>query len=279
MKKLLLIFSLILGIITQPVFAQEEKSVLIDTFPVNFSVSVGNTFNVNVAVGSEYSNTTFYYIFYGGPNERLDVIETKSKDYAFDINVTDNNLNCHNLPTFTVDEIGNGYFNSNYAFIPPDNPSGQYSLYVSFFFPDCSYNDTLISASKTISVFGIDPTPPLTPSPTPTLTISPISTLIPTSNIATPTQKITSTSTSVAQSPSSLTPTPTVDPKKFSLLKPTSKILASPTPNDILIPPDSFLAMIKAGSNPFSEKISDGDKDNIFVKNYSRNSKFKQRNS
>lgn len=63
MKKILLIFSLILGIFPHSILAQEEKSVLIDTFPANFSVSVGNTFGVNVAVGSEHPNTTFIIFF------------------------------------------------------------------------------------------------------------------------------------------------------------------------------------------------------------------------
>ncbi len=268
MKKILLIFSLILGIFSPSVFAEEEKSVLIDTFPSNFVVSVGNTFNVNIAIGSEHPNTTFYYIFYGGLGDNANTIETKSKDYSTNINVTDFSLDCHNLPTITVDENGNGYFQTNHAFIASNNLSGQYSLYVSLLFSDCTYTDTLISLPRIISVLGINPTP--TPSPTPTPTRTPNSTPTITNVQTSPVPTATLSPTSSVQSISTPTsiPTPTIDPKKFGILKSTPSPVPSSIYENIINSANLDLPTIQTGSNPILVKLDEVQKSTIPNKEY-----------
>ena len=79
MKKLLIINILFFGLFirasTCSVFA-EDKSVLIDFVSPNQPISVGSSFYTTVSVGTDYPNNTFYYLFFGGPENENSYIQT-----------------------------------------------------------------------------------------------------------------------------------------------------------------------------------------------------------
>ncbi len=66
MKKILLIFSLILGIFSPSVFAEEEKLVFIDTISPYQNIVIGQTLPIRIGTTGLTPNT-YKYVFFGGP--------------------------------------------------------------------------------------------------------------------------------------------------------------------------------------------------------------------
>lgn len=251
MKNLIIIISLFLGIFTRPAFAL-EKFVTIDTIPPDQNIIIGQTFPVNVVLETGNINTTFYYLFYGGLEGETSYIQTRGEDGPI-LSFTDDPYDWENIPTFTTDESGNGYLQSNYAYINPNTPSGNYSLYVKLFFPDYSTDNRFVSDSKLITVVSYSS---LTPTPIPTNTPIPTSTPTPT---PTPTSTPTSTQTSNNSVPT-LTPTPTVNMSIFGVTT-DSTASATPTEDNSLISAEaSSSTIIETGSNPPQTEKSNSPK-------------------
>lgn len=238
MKKLLIViilfFGLFLGTSNCHVFA-EDKSVLIDLISPNQSISVGQSFYTTVSVGTEKPNTTFYYLFYGGPENENSYIQTIGENGSL-LSFSDDPFKWNLLPTFTTDELGNGYLKTNKAFVSFFKPPGIFTLFVRFYLPDHSTADEYLSDPRQITVIQS-----LIPTPTQVLSLT-----------------ITPTKTPNSSLPPIPTPTsiPLVDMKifkTFSLATPSSQKSAS---DSTLISENLNPNFIEAGSNPPEIKIS-----------------------
>lgn len=259
MNILIIIISLFLGVFAKSVFAEDVgKSVLIDIVSPDQNIMVGQTFAVHVAVAPpDYLSTTFYYLFYGGPESETSYIKTVGKDGTI-IGFDNYSSNWDFLPTFTTDELGNGYLRANNAIVDSDKPSGNYFLYAMFFLPDQSTSAEFLSVPRQIAVMSNLP-PTSTPTQTPTQTPTPTST--PT---LTPTKTPTPTPTSHNQTPNPI-PTPTINMSIFKII-PVSTASATPTENYFLILTEaSSSTFIETGSNPPEIKLTPPPKKISFI--------------
>lgn len=243
MNILILIISLFLGFFARPAFAS-EKIITINITPPDQNIIIGQTFPVNVVVKTGIANRTFYYLFYGGVGNTTSYIQTRGEDGPI-LSFNDDPYDWENIPTFTTDMDGNWYLQANDAFINPNTPSGNYSLYVKLFLPELSsggIGDSFVSNPQQITVV-------LYSSIIPTLT--PIPTLIPTST-PTPKPTLTPTSTSIpSRQIPTLTPTPTINMSIFGTSTASATLITpESTESSDLNGQDPDLPFVETGSNP-----------------------------
>lgn len=231
----------------------EGENVYIETVSPYQNIMTGQTLPISVGVSSADPNTTFKYIFFGGPPpDNFSDLQIKGQDSSL-ISIDDNPIDFNNLPTFTTDASGNGSFQTYNGFIDSDKATGRYYVYVKFFFPDNTTSPQLLSEAHQIYVLQ---NPLYIPTPTPT-NIPPIPTPTPTdipptptpTNTPTPINTPTPTPTSGSTSRSTPTPTPmpTIHPQLFGTVATDSAIS---TISAILISPDPNAIFLKTGSNP-----------------------------
>lgn len=260
MNIFIIIISLFFGVFVKPALA-EEKFVTIETIPSDQEIIIGQTFPVNVVLETGIINTTFYYLFYGGLDGETSYIQTRGEDGPI-LSLTDDPYDWDNIPTFTTDLSGNGYLQSNFAYINPITPAGTYSLYVKLFLYDFSSDDRFISDPQSITVIpfsSITPAPTTIVTPTPT-SVPPVATNtpIPTAIIVFPT--VTPIPTTRNQVPT-LTPTPTINMSIFGV---TTESTSSATPTSvepITLPTEaSSSTFVEVGSNPPKIKLISSSK-------------------
>lgn len=243
MNILLIIISLILGIFSHPAYAESEI-VFIDTVPAE-EIFTNQTFFVNVKVEGADPYTTFFYKFYGGIGDSLFQIQTNQEltyDYPWG-----------EFPYITTNSDGYAYTNTS-AYIGPNNPPGEYKLYVMLAYENYGDNPTeysslpfLINISQPIN----DPTSTSVP---PTNTpVPPIPTNTP---ISTSTLTPSPTPTVHQRSVPTTTPTPTINPKIFGAIIDISNATSSANSSEpeFIASTETVIDQIQAGSNPVIEK-------------------------
>lgn len=263
MNILIIIISLFLGFFPVPALA-EEKFVTIDILSPDQNIIIGQTFPINAVVETNIINRTFYYLFYGGIGNTTSYIQTRGEDGPI-LSFTDDPYDWENLPTFTTDMSGNWHLQANNAFINPNTPPGNYSLYLKIFLPELYSDDINYSFASEPQQITVIPYSSVTITNTPVPTQTPIPTSSPTPISPTNTPTPTPIPTTHNQVPT-LTPTPTPNIKIFGI---TTESSSSATPTIVeslsLTSEASNSTFIETGSNPPEIKPSPLPKKNIII--------------
>nr|MCW1949661.1 hypothetical protein [Candidatus Shapirobacteria bacterium] len=242
MKKLVLLFSLILCLFPKPTFAIQVN---IAGFDFN-NVIIGTSFPVTFDITQATPDTQYRYKFFGGTADHNNSIQTYNLESE---NYLSNSDDWANMPTFTTDYSGYARV-EGLAYIPiSQDYCSSYSDYC--FNLLINISDSENQTFSTPAPYVISVVSPFTPTPIYSPNSVATTTNISPNNPSTPSEnKITPTATSFPTNP-----VPTIDLKKFSKTIATTSaitsIISSGSIGSETSPTD--INTIQTGSNPIDQ--------------------------